>query len=174
MKYLVWGLMLIIAGAGCRDRALEKFKAINDSLGQKAAPERLPVKADSLLLAMHRAIRYVDSAHDLLQAKDTTGVSMHVADALLVHTALGDTLRLAMLDFMTRCRGYVSDPTQLDSLDRIFYNAKTILGPDYWYHENFHDVPTVAGLTILAVLRSDCVRGANFAITGKDDGIHEP
>lgn len=174
MKYLAWGLLLIIAGAGCRDRTLEKFKAINDSLSQKTAPSPLPVKAGPLLLAMHRAIRYVDSAHDLLQAKDTSGVNLHVADALLVHTPLGDTIRSAMLDLMSRCRGYITDRQKLDSLDKIFDNCKTVLAPDYWYREDFNGTPTVAALTILAVLRSDCVRGANFAISGRNDGIHEP
>jgi hypothetical protein len=144
------------------------------SIGCRRAidPKVAAIRTESIHISLHRAARFIDSARDLLVAKDPGGDSDHVASALLIHTALGDSLQSAVRNLMTVCHDSWPTPATIINIDNAFHFTKQLLAPGAWDQVYFTDTPTATAYTLLSSMEDECKGAVNFAVSTIDGPLH--
>lgn len=131
-------------------------------------PKIAAIRADSILTSLHHATRYLDSARNLLVAKDPSGDSEHVASAILLHTPLGDSLRSSVRTLVTLCHNSWPNPATIINIDNAFRFTKQVIAPDAWDQVYFSGTPTATAYTLLSSMEDECKGAANFAMSSID------
>jgi hypothetical protein len=117
-------------------------------------------QADSLLAAIDEAVTRIRATSDVLRDKDPTGDNTTISQRLLVHTPLGDSLRISVEQMIRHSESVCAGFEKNYSIDSVISDIKEITIPKHWYHDNFPDQPSVATLVILNALESDCKKAA--------------
>lgn len=132
---------------------------------RSAADRRLDsIRTNSILLSLHHATRYIDSARDLLATRDPAGDKDQIAAAVLVHTPLGDSLRSAVLGLIDRCHACWPNPATIANVDNAFHYSRQLTSSDAWYGQDFNATPTSTAYTLLTTMEDECTRAANFTM----------
>ncbi|HVS98679.1 MAG TPA: hypothetical protein VHE54_19435 [Puia sp.] len=152
-RLLLYFALIVLAVPGCGSAADDAAKIKTTTL-----------RTDSILSSLHRATRYIDSARNLLAAKDSAGGDQHLAAMLLVHTALGDSIRSSIRALIDCCHSAWPNPATAVNIDNAFHSTKTYISPDFWYDRDFIGTPTVTAYTLLTTIRDECTGAANFAV----------
>jgi hypothetical protein len=179
------------------DQILKEFKKVNDSLEKSLSlnngtlinpyknyyddlmlhamsyPGRLE-GAKALNTATEELTVRVDSIQDILKRKDSVGEGIGVAEKVLTHTPLGDSLRKAMLEVSDRCYAALLSPDKKPALDSIFSTVKEYTTPANWNGEVFSQTPTVAAQTILVALKSRCMSAATLTMQDIHEQLMDP
>ena len=177
------------------DQIVKEFKKVNDSLEKslnKVAlidpythyynelmanalnyPGRLE-GAKALYTATQELTLRVDSMQQILKRKDPDGEGIDIAEKVLTHTPLGDSLRKAMLNVSNRCYAALLSPEKKPALDSIFSTVKEYTTPANWNGEVFSQTPTVAAQTILVALNSRCMDAATLTMQDIHQQLMDP
>ncbi|HEV9037622.1 MAG TPA: hypothetical protein VGQ51_13400 [Puia sp.] len=148
-----YSLALTLLSIGCRRTTDPKIAAI---------------RADSILVSLHRTTHYIDSARNLLVAEDPGGDSRHVASAVLLHTPLGDSLLSTTRTLVTLCHDSWPNPATIINIDNAFRFTKQLIAPHAWDQVYFSDTPTSTAYTLLFSMELECNSAANFAMSRID------
>jgi hypothetical protein len=134
--------------------------------GCTSAADRMAnaIRTDSILISLHRATRYIDSARNILVAKDSAGDNERIAAAVLVHTPLGDSLRSSVLGLIDRCHSNWPNAATSADIDNAFHYSKVLVTSDYWYGQEFIGIPTASAYTLLSSMEDECTKAANFTM----------
>jgi len=174
------------------DKIMKEFKKVNDSLTQPGEkilavngytyyynrlllkepnhPGRLET-AKVLFATMQVLAARIDSVQELLRTTDSVGETVGVAEKILIHTPLGDSLRKAMLEASDRCYAALLSPDKKPALDSIFSTVKEYTTPGNWNGGVFSETPTVAAQTILSALESRCMNAASLTMKDIDENL---
>lgn len=128
-------------------------------------PKIAAIRTDSILISLRHATRYIDSARNLLVAKDPSGDSENIASAVLIHTPLGDSLRSSVQSLITRCHDSWPNPATIINIDNAFRLAKQLTAPDAWDQVYFTGTPTSTAYSLLSSMEDECKNAVNFAVS---------
>jgi hypothetical protein len=131
-------------------------------------PKNASVQKDSIYSTLHRATHYLDSARNLLVARDPGGDSEHVASTVLLHTPLGDSLRSAVLALVDLCHREWPNSATISNIDDAFRFTNQLTATDDWNQIYFSGTPTMNAYTLLSSMEDECKNAANFEISAID------
>jgi hypothetical protein len=127
--------------------------------------------AKALYTATQELTVRLDSTQEILKRKDPDGEGIGIAEKVLTHTPLGDSLRKAMLEVSDRCYAALLSPDKKPALDSIFSTVKEYTTSANWNGEVFSQTPTVAAQTILVALKSRCMSAATLTMKDIDENL---
>jgi hypothetical protein len=128
----------------------------------KAHDGNTALNADNLYETTVNAVKLFRRAKDLLQAADSAGEDTKVAEKLLFHTALGDSIRAAAREVASKCHKNLVTPNKRPALDKLLANNTAIVEENW--DGVFINTPTVAALMILSAFELKCREAATFTL----------
>jgi len=185
MKYPFILLLTILSLAACMspsDEITKAFKTVNASikrsneelvkknavsysylriLSKSEKHPQLAAKADSLDKTMEMSVAYLEVLKKRLLETDSVLEHIGPAGQLLVNTPASDSIRTMLINLAHHA--YATPDSVLGGILRVRAQKD-------WANEYFREAPTVAALTILSKLQSDCLNSA--LVTFQDIGRH--
>jgi hypothetical protein len=183
--------LLFCACKSPSERFLDAFKTVNASLerSNKAIMEKndltvvyfsivdkaeknkdLAQKADSLYLTTQQTLALIGRTEATLEQMDSAGGNTEIAEKLLSHTPLGDSIRTAVLNVSLRCHQGLVTATKRSSLDSLLEQSMAVVNAKQWDGQQFVGEPTAAARTTLEFFQMQCTQAA--ILTLKDINDH--
>jgi hypothetical protein len=147
---------------------MDEFNKVNASIKRSndsfKVSQMEPIPAPGSLGAL------LDSTTDLLdrttaalESRDPGGENTKIAKKLLIHTKLGDSIRVAVLTIYDKCRDAVTSPDKKTQVDSAFAISRRFIDSARWYGPLFDGTPTSIALIVLNHLEGSCQRGVELA-----------
>lgn len=139
-----------LGSANARATSQNALAVLNETIQRKKDHNpALAARADAIFRLVDDATNMLERCRTKLMQKDSSGASTRPATVLLFHTALSDSLRQKLI--------LVASIGSLPTEDPYLHDSD-------WSVRYFENTHTVAALTILAKLESDCRKAGGNAL----------
>lgn len=184
LLFSIWVVSLLTHCQSPSDQIKDAFKSVDNSLRNsnevlsrdikdlyleinviRQLDEQLGLKADSIYLQTVQAIRYMEGLKTTMAMQDSTGTRLDVASNLLVGTACQQELTIHLTKVYREAISFQIKNADIMRLDSALVLLRKIQADTRWTQEYFERIPTMAAITILSKIQSDCCEVAAITLS---------